>query len=96
MAERGGTVRKIVNAPVKWWRILQILASGQRLTRFEAEHIGDHTLPQTLDRISRNGVPVQTETIEVPCYGGTKAHVARYSLITILDPGYMGTSLPKY
>ncbi len=66
--------------PKKWRRVLRILASGARLTRFDAPTTRDWTLPQTIARIKAHGVPVQVEMIEVPGYEGCPTRCARYSL----------------
>ena len=67
--------------PVKWRRILAELAAGRKLTRFDAEHLGDHTLPQTIHRIEAAvGIKIEREFVTVPGWAGCPAHVARYSL----------------
>lgn len=70
-----------MNRPVKWRRILAELAAGRKLTRFDAEHLGDHVLPATVHAIERaTGLKIEREYVTVPGWAGCPAHVARYSL----------------
>ena len=39
-------------------RICLHLAAGGSLNRFEAEHLGDHTLPQTVDKLAHHGLTI--------------------------------------
>lgn len=51
---------------LKWRRVLEALVQGQRLTRFDAERIGDHCLNSTISDLSRKGVVIYREPIELP------------------------------
>ena len=42
----------------KWQRILTYLARGGRLTRFDAEKLGDHALNTTVANLGRKGISV--------------------------------------
>lgn len=66
--------------PVKWRRMLAILASGQRLNRFENAHLGDSCLNTTVHKITQEGVPVQRRTIRVPGFQGCPTHICEYWL----------------
>lgn len=62
-------------------RMLAVFASGSALNRFEAERMGDHTLPQTVDALQRRcGLRFTRVTEAVPGYAGGSARCARYSL----------------
>lgn len=46
-------------SPTKQSRILRLLADGESLNRFEAERIGDHTLPSTISTLRHyHGLPL--------------------------------------
>jgi hypothetical protein len=46
-------------------RVLTALADGQRLDRFGAEQLGDHTLNTTVSTLrSRHGIHVQREVVK--------------------------------
>jgi hypothetical protein len=45
----------------KWKRILTFLARGGRLTRFDAEKLGDHALNTTVANLERKGICVSRE-----------------------------------
>lgn len=50
----------------KWSRILRALVNGRRLTRYEAEALGDHTLNTTISILRRrHGVSVQREVVVI-------------------------------
>jgi hypothetical protein len=53
------------NRPEKWRRILSVLASGRRLTRFDAEREGDHCLHSTVSYIEKRGVRVERADVVV-------------------------------
>ncbi len=50
--------------PSKRERVLWALVDGQRLTRFDAERLGDHCLPSTVSALQAQGVPIMRELIE--------------------------------
>lgn len=45
----------------KWQRILAYLARGGRLTRFDAEKLGDHALNTTVANLGKRGITVSRE-----------------------------------
>ena len=51
------------NGNIKWRRILQLLAGGVALTRFDAERYGDHALNSTIAVIGSMGVRISREPI---------------------------------
>lgn len=67
--------------PVKWRRILAEFAKGRKLTRFDAERLGDHVLPSTVQKIeSKTGLRFEREFVALPGWCGTSVHVCRYWL----------------
>lgn len=48
---------------LKWRRVLRFLASGGKLTRFDAEKLGDHALNTTVAYIGEMGISVSREPI---------------------------------
>lgn len=46
---------------LKWQRILKFLAHGGRLTRFDAEKLGCHTLNTTVANLEHKGICVSRE-----------------------------------
>ncbi len=70
-----------LNRKSKTARILHLLAMGHTLNRFEAERVGDHTLPQTIDRLQRRyGIAVARQDEVVKGWCGHETRVARYWL----------------
>jgi hypothetical protein len=61
VATVNGDCRRMLN---KHERILQSLAQGRRLTRFDAELLGDHCLPSTVARLQKRGVTIQRELVK--------------------------------
>lgn len=47
----------------KWRRILRLLATGARLTRFDAERCGDHAFNSTVADLEARGVTIAREPI---------------------------------
>jgi hypothetical protein len=47
----------------KWRRILTYLARGGRLTRFDAEKLGDHSLNTTISDFGHRGIAVARKPI---------------------------------
>jgi hypothetical protein len=48
---------------MKWRRLLEVLAAGESLTRFDAERHGDHAFNTTVSLIGRKGIAVSREPI---------------------------------
>lgn len=48
---------------MKWKRILRYFARGGRLTRFDAEKLGDHALNTTVSNLQARGVNISREPI---------------------------------
>ena len=46
---------------LKWRRILKFFADGGRLTRFDAERLGDHALNTTVSNLGLMGIVVSRE-----------------------------------
>ena len=65
--------------PLKWRRILAALADGRRLTRFDAEHLGDHSLNSTIAGLEARGVRIAREAIVLEGRFGI-VHCKRYWL----------------
>lgn len=62
-------------------RVLQHLAIVGSLNRFEAEKIGDHTLPQTVLKLhTTHGLTVARQEEVVHGYGGNATICTRYWL----------------
>lgn len=54
-------------------RMLKVFAHGGRLNRFEAERVGDHTLPQMVDALERRHGLNFVRTVEiVPGFGSSR------------------------
>ena len=51
--------------PTKSERILQELLTGRRLTRFDAEPLGDHCLPSTVATLKKHGITIRREYIAI-------------------------------
>ncbi|WP_018169700.1 hypothetical protein [Thioalkalivibrio sp. ALMg9] len=66
----------------KWRRVLDALADGRRLHRFQAERqLHDHCLHSTVAGITRNtGLHIERRTIEVAGYMGLPTRVREYWL----------------
>jgi hypothetical protein len=65
------------NGDTKWRRILRLLAGGVALTRFDAEHYGDHALNSTVAVIGSRGVRISRKPITLAGRFGT-IHCKRY------------------
>jgi len=66
---------------VKWARILEYLAAGNSLNRFEAEKLGDHSLPSTISGLKhRHGIFVEHTPEIINGYYGAEVRCMRYSL----------------
>lgn len=64
-------------------RILEYLARGRALTRFDAEALGDHVLPSTVSRLERYyGIRVERHMVERPGFNGSRVRCARYRIET--------------
>lgn len=50
--------------PNKAARILRAFIEGRRMTRFDAEGLGDHCLPSTVSALQARGVPIMREMVE--------------------------------
>lgn len=62
-------------------RILEVFARGHALNRFEAERLGDHTLPQTVDALQRRcGLRFTRHVEAVRGFTGGEARCVRYWL----------------
>lgn len=46
-------------------RILQEFVNGRRLTRFDAEPLGDHCLPSTVSTLKKLGITVRRDRIAI-------------------------------
>lgn len=66
----------------KLWRILDVLARGDSLHRFQAERLGDHVLHSTVCKIQGYGIQVEREWITIPGFAGHPTRVCRYWLST--------------
>lgn len=65
--------------PRKWARILQELADGRELTRFDAEAIGDHALNTTISVLTKKGLVITRTPITLQGRYGA-IHCNRYGL----------------
>jgi hypothetical protein len=63
----------------KWRRILKFLADGGRLTRFDAERLGEHALNSTVAFIGSIGITVSREPWKLQGRFGA-IHCKRYWL----------------
>lgn len=67
--------------PTKWIEVLQTLATGRSLNRFDAERLHhDHCLNSTISGIEAMGVKVARSPESVPGAFGKATHVKRYFL----------------
>lgn len=66
---------------MKVTRILEHLARGRAMTRFDAERIGDHVLPSTISALERkHGLVIDRQMVTVPGWGGAATRCARYRI----------------
>jgi hypothetical protein len=64
----------------KWVRVLQALANGRQLTRFDAEGLGDHSLNSTVAYLEgEKGITISRVPVIVPGRFG-EVHCLRYRL----------------
>lgn len=61
-------------------RVLLEFYTGQKLHRFDAEHIGDHALHSTVSTLERTGLRFDRKTVTVPTRWGSDTHVTLYWL----------------
>lgn len=61
-------------------RVLLEFYTGQKLHRFDAEHIGDHALHSTVSTLERTGLKFDRKTVAVPTRWGGDTHVTLYWL----------------
>ena len=66
----------MIKPPTKTERTLETLME-RTLNRFQAEHLGDHSLPSTVATLGKNGVNVSRRRITVPTRFGA-AHCCEY------------------
>lgn len=64
---------------LKWRRVLRLLVKGARLTRFDAEKIGDHAFNSTVAALGAMGVSIAREPITIQGRFGP-IHCKRYWL----------------
>lgn len=77
-------------------RILEYLARGRALTRFDAEPLGDHCLPSTVSHLERvHGIRVGRQTIERPGFNGSRVRCARYRIETKAERDHARTALRR-
>lgn len=75
----GGVGMSVV--PTKLARVLEYLARGRSLNRFEAERLlSDHCLHSTVSEIQGRGVLVDRHMESVPGFQGQPTRVARYRI----------------
>ena len=67
------------SSDTKWQRILRYFAKGGRLTRFDAEKLGDHALNSTISYIEAKGVQISREPLVLEGRFG-KIHCKKYWL----------------
>jgi hypothetical protein len=60
---RNASCRVVRRTGTKLRRILSALIDGRRLTRFDAEQLGDHCLPSTVSALQRLGITIQREPV---------------------------------
>lgn len=70
-------MNKKIPRSTKAGRVLLALCAGS-LHRFEAERLGDHTLPSTISRLEGYGVPIERKPLSVPTRFGRRARVMSY------------------
>ncbi len=70
-ATRVGTDANAQAAELKWRRILVFFAQGGRLTRFDAEKLGDHSLNSTISNLETMGMRIAREPIAIEGRFGT-------------------------
>ena len=63
--------RKHNDTDTKWRRILRILATGAKLTRFDAERSGDHALNSTVAALESMGARIARQSIVIVGRYGT-------------------------
>ena len=68
-----------INPATKRGRILSELATGRKMTRFDAEPLGDHCLPSTVSGLERFGITISRRTVRIEGRHGT-FHCAEYWL----------------
>lgn len=66
--------------PVKWRRILALLAAGETLDTIQAQRLGDSCLPSTIARIQQHGIRVDRRLIKRDGWCGCPAYVSQYWL----------------
>jgi hypothetical protein len=77
---------ELVNAPVKWRRVLTAFLAGRSFNRFQAERpeseggLSDHCLHSTVSTIQEKGVRISRKSEAVPGYQGIKTECCRYWL----------------
>ena len=59
------------NGEEKWRRILRLLTSGAKLTRFDVEKYGDHCFNTSVSVIGKKGISISREPIVVTGRFGT-------------------------
>ena len=75
------TVKSTKKRPGKLETILKHLAEGNSLNRFQAERLGDHTLPTTISDLSKKyGLNFSRERVNVPNNFGGQTSVSVYWL----------------
>jgi hypothetical protein len=72
-------VSAVVDDETKWRRILRFLARGGRLTRFDAEKLGDHALNSTVSNLQAMGIEIAREPLILEGRFG-RIHCKRYWL----------------
>lgn len=69
-----------MSRPVKWRRILAMLADGETLDTIEAQRRGDSCLPSTIARIQQEGIRVDRRLVKRDGWCGCPAYVSQYWL----------------
>lgn len=75
-----------MSRPVKWRRVLAVLVQGEKLDKFQAERMGDHSLSATISRIQEHGISVSRRLKAVTGWQGQQTYVTQYWL----DPDQVG------
>lgn len=73
--------------PLKWKTLLAAFVEGRKLTRFDAERLGDHALNTSVSNLEARGVRIHREQVVVQGRFGV-IHCKRYEL----DPGSIETA----
>lgn len=60
--------------------ILQVLASGKTLNRFDAERLGDHVLNTTISSLRKANIQIVDKWETVPGKTGKPCHCKRYAI----------------